>query len=111
MARYALNMAVQQRYPMPFPIGTVVVNVIGCLVAGLLAGLVVSGRGGMSELTRTFLFVGILGGFTTFSAFGLETFVLARAGQPALAAINAAGQLFLGLGMVWVGFTVGSFRF
>jgi fluoride exporter len=60
-----------------FPLGTFIVNVVGCLVAGLLAGLVTK-LDIFSADTRLFLFTGLLGGFTTFSAFGVETIYLLR---------------------------------
>ena len=60
-----------------FPLGTFVVNVVGCLVAGVLAGLVIK-RDLFSADARLFLFTGLLGGFTTFSAFGVETASLLR---------------------------------
>ena len=56
---------------------------------------------------RTFLFVGVLGGFTTFSSFGLDTFTLAHGGNHAAAFWNVAGQIGLGLGAVWLGFNLG----
>jgi CrcB protein len=60
-----------------FPLGTFVVNVLGCLVAGLVAGMVVKLEWFTPD-TRLFLLTGVLGGFTTFSAFGVETFYLLR---------------------------------
>jgi CrcB protein len=60
-----------------FPLATFVVNVVGCLIAGVLAGLVVK-LDALGANTRLFLFTGLLGGFTTFSAFGLETVYLLR---------------------------------
>jgi fluoride exporter len=63
-----------------FPWETLAVNVIGCLAIGVLAGLSES-RGLFAGTTRVFLFVGVLGGFTTFSSFGYETFELLRDGQ------------------------------
>ena len=86
-----------------FPWGTLVVNVLGCLIIGFLGGLA-----GTKQLFahsgRLFLFTGILGGFTTFSAFGLETFYLLRSSQWALAFGNIFLQLFLGIGAVAIGY-------
>jgi len=108
-ARHALNTLVQNRYALS-PTGIFVVNALGCLAIGLLAGLVASGRLHLGETTRLFLFVGVLGGFTTFSAYGLDTLTLARGGHVTLAAVNAVGQVAAGLAAVWVGFAAGSWR-
>jgi CrcB protein len=86
----------------PFPLETLLINVAGCLVIGVLAGLSET-RGALSETTRAFLFIGVLGGFTTFSAFGYETFQLIRIGLWPAATISAAIQLLLGIGAVWIG--------
>ncbi len=85
-----------------FPLETLLINVAGCLVIGLLAGLAES-RGVFSGTTRAFLFVGLLGGFTTFSTFGYETFQLLRDGQWQSAGVSAGLQVVLGIGAVWAG--------
>ncbi len=108
MARYGVNQAVRTRLPgMQFPLGTAAINVVGCFVIGLLAGLLVSERIALRAHWREFVFVGLLGGFTTFSAFGLETLTLSRT-APAQAAINVAIQVVGGLAAAWVGYQVGS---
>ena len=109
MGRHALNGMLQGRYRL-FPVGIFVINALGCLAIGLLAGLVASARVQVSETARLFLVVGLLGGFTTFSAFGLDTFTLLRGGHGGLAAANAVGQVVVGLAAVWVGFSLGSWR-
>ncbi len=86
-----------------FPYGTLVVNVVGCLVVGLLNGLA-DARSVLTPELRWLLVVGFLGGFTTFSAFGYETFALARSGNLVVAALNSALQLSLGLFAVWAGY-------
>lgn len=86
-----------------FPLGTLAVNVTGCLAIGLLAG-VAETRHVFSPGVRLLLFTGLLGGFTTFSAFGLETVFLAREGAWRDAALNIALQIILGLGAVWLGY-------
>lgn len=91
-----------------FPIGTFSVNMLGCFVIGLLAKLSES-KGLFQGDTRLFLFVGILGGFTTFSAFGYESFQLLRDGQYLQAFLNATLQVILGLLFVWLGFILGAF--
>lgn len=79
-----------------FPMGTFVVNVLGCLVAGLVAGLVVKLEW-FSPDTRLFLLTGLLGGFTTFSAFGVETFYLLRRQEYAVAFAYVGLSLLCGL--------------
>ena len=85
-----------------FPYSTFAVNVFGCLIVGILAGLAEKheffGPG-----ARLFLFTGLLGGFTTFSAFGLETMFLLRRGEPWVAALYVVASVLLGLVAVWVG--------
>ena len=88
-----------------FPIGTFVVNVLGCLVIGVLAGLAVK-DGFFSSEARVFLFTGILGGFTTFSAFELETFQLLRRGEFLVAGSNVVLSIVLGLIALWIGFSI-----
>jgi len=85
-----------------FPWGTALVNITGCLFIGLLAGLAEE-RGILGAEARTFVLIGLLGGFTTFSSFGFETLQLVRQGQGIAAAANVVGQVALGLGAVWAG--------
>lgn len=100
--RYAATGYVQQlSRSIDFPYGTLAVNLIGCFVIGFLSQLAES-RGLFTAESRTFVFVGILGGFTTFSAFGNETMNLWRDGQSTLALANVAAHLVLGLGAVWI---------
>ncbi|MBN1270257.1 MAG: fluoride efflux transporter CrcB [Kiritimatiellae bacterium] len=86
-----------------FPYGTLGVNAVGCLAIGFLGGLSenidVFGRD-----VRLFLFLGLLGGFTTFSTFGYETMALLRDGQVVSAGINILAQVVLGLAAVWIGY-------
>jgi fluoride exporter len=102
-----VNLEIAHRLEQSVPWATFVVNVIGCLAIGALAGSVASGRLSLSPAMRTFLFVGVLGGFTTFSSFGLDTFTLGHGGQHSAAAWNAIGQVGLGVGGVWLGFYLG----
>jgi len=88
-----------------FPFGTLVVNMVGCFLIGFLAQLSES-RAVLGPEARLFLFVGLLGGFTTFSSFGYETVELLRTGQVASALANAVLQVALGLLLVWMGFVV-----
>jgi CrcB protein len=78
MARPAVNPIVHAQWlSTRFPAGTLAANLIGCLAIGVLAGLVASDRLSIPLHWREFVFVGLLGGFTTFSTFGLDTFLLA----------------------------------
>ena len=85
-----------------FPFGTLTVNVIGCLIIGMLSQLG-EAHGIFTAEARVFIFVGILGGFTTYSSFGNETIDLWRASKELMAIANIACQLILGLGAVWLG--------
>jgi CrcB protein len=103
VARYLVGSLVYAFRPgNVFPYETLVVNAVGCVGIGLLAGLA-EGRGLFAGGTRVFLLIGVLGGFTTFSSFGYETFQLLRGGQFVAAATSVALQLVLGLGGVWAG--------
>ena len=109
MARHGVNVLVQGRWPMTrFPLATFVVNVAGCLVIGVLAGLIMSGRITPRLYWREFVFVGILGGFTTFSTFGLDTVTLARTQSMTPAVWNVIGQVALGLLAVQAGILLAS---
>lgn len=85
-----------------FPIGTLIVNLIGCLVIGFLSHVGENSRVITPE-ARSFLFIGILGAFTTFSTFSNETVNLFREGQGFYSALNIAAHIFIGLAAVWVG--------
>lgn len=102
--RYLLNNVIYRLFDYPvFPYGTMTVNIVGCFVIGLLGGLSESRIVFTPEL-RLFLFIGVLGGFTTFSSFGYDTFGLYRNGQMLGAMMNVFLQVFVGLSAVWVGF-------
>jgi CrcB protein len=107
MARHGVNLLFAHVLERAVPYATAAVNVIGSLVIGLLAALIATGRLHMSPEMRTFVFVGILGGFTTFSSFMLDTFTLGHGGEHALAFWNVALQTVFGLAAVWVGFKLG----
>ena len=79
------------------------VNVVGCFVIGVLGGLGDSRQLIGTEL-RLFLFIGILGGFTTFSAFGYETLALVREADAARAVLNVVLHIVAGLLAVWIGY-------
>jgi fluoride exporter len=99
--RYAVTGYVQTwSRSIDFPYGTLAVNLVGCFLIGFLSQLAES-RGVLTGESRTFVFIGILGGFTTFSAFGNETMNLWRESEDLLAMANVAAHLLLGLGAVW----------
>jgi CrcB protein len=104
VARHGLNRLVHQEWPLlRFPVATVIVNITGCIAIGVLAGLVATGRLPMRSHWREFVFVGILGGFTTFSSFGLDTVTLIKAGDSSQALLNVLLQVVCGVGGVYVG--------
>jgi len=106
VARYLLSALVLRVSGPQFPLGTFVVNVIGCLTFGALAGAA-TGRLSLTPEMRLFLFAGVLGGFTTFSSYAFESFVLIREGHFLAASINVAGQVVIGLVTLAVGEYVG----
>lgn len=107
-ARYLVGLATHRGLaPGAFPWGTLAVNLAGCLLIGLGAGLAET-RGGLANEARLFLFVGVLGGFTTFSSFGYETFALLREQHLLRAALNAGANVALGLLLVALGHALGS---
>jgi len=105
LLRYLMQGAVQRAAGGPFPTGTLSVNLLGCLVIGLLTPLLAE-QAFVRHEVRLGLTVGILGGFTTFSTFGLETFQLLASGQARLAVANVVLSCGLGLTAVLVGHRV-----
>lgn len=91
-----------------FPFGTIVVNVSGALLMGLLAGYGQSEPGKLlfSESTRTFLIIGVLGGYTTFSSFSLQTFLLIEQGNLTGAFLNVSLSVVLCVLGIWAGFSL-----
>ena len=105
VARYALSGIAVRWLGAAFPYGTLFVNATGSFAIGLLAALVAAdGRPSLGADARAFLLVGVLGGFTTFSSFSLETLNLARSGALAPALLNVAGSVVLCLAAVSLGF-------
>lgn len=106
VARYQLSLWVHARWPSAFPTGTLVVNLIGCLLIGVLAGTLDS-RMELSPAVRLFLGVGILGAFTTFSTFELETLLAIERGHAGVALSYVAASVIVGLAAVWLGLRIG----
>jgi|JI9StandDraft_1071089.scaffolds.fasta_scaffold463843_2 CrcB protein len=100
--RYLAVNALQRAFAQPFPLGTLFVNVFGCLAAGLLLGWF-SARAQGAESLRLFLVVGVLGGFTTFSAFGVETVALVREGRALVAMLYVLASVLAGVAAVAIG--------
>jgi len=107
VCRFSVGGVVYRLMPaalLPYP--TLTVNVLGCFAAGILSGWY-DARGGMSDPLRLLLFVGFLGGFTTFSAFGYETMALMREAAHVRAVSNIVLQLSAGIAAVWFGYALG----
>ena len=104
--RYVVTNWVQDFFHvLSFPYGTLTVNLLGCLIIGLLGGLSES-RNLLNQEARALLFIGVLGGFTTFSTFGYETVQLLRDGQSLAAFSNIGLQVCMGLVAVWIGYSI-----
>lgn len=88
-----------------FPIGTLAVNATACLAIGLLAGYF-AGPNLIGDQYRAGLMVGVLGGYSTFSAFGIESFNLANAGEFGLALLNMLLSCGIGFAAVWIGYRI-----
>jgi CrcB protein len=109
MARRGANHLAHTRWLVTrFPVDTVAINVTGCFFIGLLAGLIASERIALHLHWREFVFVGLLGGFTTFSTFGLDTFLLARTHSVGHVALNVAAHVVGGLAALWAGYRLGA---
>jgi CrcB protein len=103
--RHGVNLAAARLLGTSFPYATLLENVTGSLVMGLLAGHFAF-KGGASQHWRLFLITGILGGYTTFSAFSLDSILLYERGQPGLAALYVALSVALSIGGLLAGFAL-----
>lgn len=102
--RYLMTMVSLQRFDTPFPVGTLAVNVIGCFLIGLLYGFVE--KVGIPSEWRIFIAIGVLGGFTTFSAFSLQTMGLLRSGLYSFAIAYVLASVVLGVLATFGGFFI-----
>jgi fluoride exporter len=108
ICRYGLSGFVQRSLPLAaFPYGTLVVNLCGCLLIGVAVGLVES-RQMFGPEFRLFALIGLLGGFTTYSTFGYESFALLRDAEYLRAVLNVTVHVVFGLALVWAGYTLTS---
>jgi len=107
VARVIVSTGVARWTGEEFPFGTIVVNVTGALVMGMLAGFGQSDPGKLifSDPARTFLMIGVLGGYTTFSSFSLQTFLLLEQGNLLGAALNVVLSVLLCIAGIWAGFS------
>lgn len=107
LARWGASGFIARHWGEHFPVGTLVVNITGSLLIGFLATLTgPDGRWLAPPSLRIFLMLGVLGGYTTFSSFSLQTLTLAQDGQWFRAALNAVLSLVLCLAAVWLGHTL-----
>jgi len=110
LARYGLSGLVHRQVPFAtFPYGTMAVNLMGCCAIGVIAGLAES-RQLFGPEFRTFALIGLLGGFTTFSTFGYETFAMLRDAEYLRVAANVGVHVILGLALVWLGYALTTLR-
>jgi fluoride exporter len=105
--RYGLSWWAARQFGTAFPYGTLLVNVLGCFAIGLLLPLTAH-RLPLSEPLRLLLVTGLLGGFTTFSSFGHETYSLLLKGQWLAALLYVSASVFIGLLAVFAGASLGS---
>ncbi len=104
ISRYLISLFIQNRVPSTFPFGTLSVNIIGCFLIGVVFGL--ADRGNMRQEWRLFLATGVLGGFTTFSAFSNETVGMMRDGQFWYASAYVVSSVLLGVIATFMGILI-----
>ena len=102
--RHGVNRAALALFGPAVPAGTIIVNVVGSLAMGLLIGILAAVPGGTSQNLRLFVATGVLGGFTTFSAFSLDALTLWERGQSAAAIAYVVGSVTLSLAAIAAGF-------
>ena len=105
VSRYLVSGWAQRAGNGSFPTGTLLVNILGCLAIGFLSAAFAS-RWLLREEFRIALIIGLIGGFTTFSAFGMETFAMLNDGQRLRAGVNVLLSVVFGLMAVWIGYRV-----
>ena len=103
--RHGINLAVGRSLGTAFPYGTLIINITGSIVMGLIAGYFAF-KGDASQHWRLFLTTGILGGYTTFSAFSLDAALLYERGTPGLAALYVLASVILSIIGLFAGLAV-----
>jgi fluoride exporter len=106
LARHGVNLATARLLGSAAPYATLGVNLAGSLLIGVVAGALVSERLTLGAAAQAFVFVGLLGGFTTFSSFMLDSLILLQNGATALALVNLIGQLVVGIVLVYAGYQI-----
>jgi CrcB protein len=106
LARYGVTVAVARAAGNPAPYATAIVNVAGCAAAGMLLGVIATGRLPLTLDQRALIFSGVLGGFTTFSGVGIDTLTLVQEGRGFAAAANVALQIAVGLAVLAAAYTL-----
>jgi fluoride exporter len=106
-ARHGVSLTSARLFGTVGPSATAIVNLVGTVTIGVLAGALAAERISMSPTMRAFVFVGLLGGFTTFSSLMLDSLVLLKAGSPTSAAVNLVGQFTAGVALVLLGYYIG----
>lgn len=104
ISRYLISLYIHSKGFSAFPYGTLTVNILGCFLIGILYGI--AEKSGLPNEWRLFLVTGVLGGFTTFSAFSYETISLMRDGQSGAALLYVMGSVIFGLLATWGGIAV-----
>lgn len=105
MLRHAVNVLCMRSWGAGFPFGTMTVNVTGSLIMGLFAGYFAF-KGDAAQSWRLFLMTGILGGYTTFSAFSLDALLLYERGQVGLALLYVLTSVIVSIGALFVAITL-----
>jgi CrcB protein len=100
--RYLTSIAIQKYYAAVFPLATLITNILGCLLIGIIIGLLEKNQLSNSAM-KWFLITGFCGGYTTFSAFGYENISLLQNGESGLAFLYIGASILLGLFAVWLG--------
>jgi len=110
LARYSLTLFIQRQFPGSlFPWGTLAVNLLGCFLIGIVAGFIQE-KQIISPAVSVFVLIGILGGFTTYSTFGYETFALLREAEFFRASATVLVHVVAGLALVWLGFGLATWK-